>query len=357
MARRSGTRISVAVNDPGSRPRKCSRRRVGAVTDRAAGRLDLAELLAAVENAPPVAAADVLGAWLADAIGATAVSFLVVDFSGRALIRLGHAGASAAMRTQGRETAERVALADSPHGLSLRHQTVEVEEADGETRMFAPVTNRGEAIGVLELQPPGAAGRADACRRRARGARARLHRHRQPPLHRPLRVGPAVGPPLARGGDPASPAPRRVHVRGRAVHARGLARARGRDRRRQLRLRDGARHAAPLDVGCQGPRGRRVGAGDPARRRAAQRAASRGRVGGAGAPRERGARRVRGMDRLRDGAGRAHRPAHAGRRRSSTPATSLRCACATGASSPWSCSPTRRSGSCASTPTRCRTCR
>ena len=98
------------------------------MAEQAAGRLDLARLLAAVENAPPVAAADVLGAWLAEAIGATEVSFLVVDFSGRALFRLGHAGA-AATRTQGRETAERVPLAGSPHGRALRHQTVEIEEA------------------------------------------------------------------------------------------------------------------------------------------------------------------------------------------------------------------------------------
>jgi serine phosphatase RsbU (regulator of sigma subunit) len=121
------------------------------VADPAAGRLDLAALLAAVENAPPVDAADVLGDWLAEALGACAVSFLVDDFSGRALIRLGHSGAAAATRTQGRETAERVALAGSPHGEALMSQTVQIEAGDGETRLFAPVTNRGEAIGVLEL--------------------------------------------------------------------------------------------------------------------------------------------------------------------------------------------------------------
>ena len=99
------------------------------MADHAAGRLDLAQLLAAVENAPPVDAADVLGEWLADALGATEVSFLVVDFSGRALIRLGHAGAAAATRTQGRETAERVPLADSPHGLALDGiRRVEIED-------------------------------------------------------------------------------------------------------------------------------------------------------------------------------------------------------------------------------------
>ena len=127
------------------------------MSEHEAGRLDLAQLLAAVENAPPVAAADVVGEWLADALGASEAAFLVVDFSGRALIRLGHAGASVATRTQGRETAERVALEGSPHGRALRDQVVEIEDGPGGTRVFAPVTNRGEAIGVLELslaQPP-----------------------------------------------------------------------------------------------------------------------------------------------------------------------------------------------------------
>ena len=115
------------------------------------GRLDLARLLAAVENAAPVAAADVLGDWLAVELGATEVSFLVVDFSGRALIRLGHAGSRAATRTQGRETAERVPLAGTSHGLALMHQTVQIESGSDGMRLIAPVTNRGEAIGVLEL--------------------------------------------------------------------------------------------------------------------------------------------------------------------------------------------------------------
>ena len=124
------------------------------MADHGAGGLDLAQLLVAVENAPPVAAADVLGEWLAAAVGASEVSFLVVDFSGRALIRLGHAGAQAATRTLGRETAERVPLAGSPHGLALSSQAVEVQNRATESRVFAPVTNRGEAIGVLELSLP-----------------------------------------------------------------------------------------------------------------------------------------------------------------------------------------------------------
>src|SRR3954451_17789183 len=117
-------------------------------------RLDLGGLLAAVENASPVAAADVLAERLTDALGASEVSFLVADFSGRALVRLGHADSAAASRTQGRETAERVPLAGSPHGRALAGQTLEVEADAHGVRLFAPVTNRGEAIGVLQLTLP-----------------------------------------------------------------------------------------------------------------------------------------------------------------------------------------------------------
>ena len=76
---------------------------LGVMAEDRARRLDLAKLLVAVENAPPVAAADVVGEWLEEALGAFDVSFLVVDFSGRALIRLGHAGIrAAAVRRGGR---------------------------------------------------------------------------------------------------------------------------------------------------------------------------------------------------------------------------------------------------------------
>jgi serine phosphatase RsbU (regulator of sigma subunit) len=121
------------------------------------GRLDLAELLAAVEDAPPVAAVDVLGEHLRGVIGATDVSFLIADLSGHALIRLEHAESAVAARTLGRETAERVPLVGTPQGVALASQTVGVEtDTDGGARLFAPVTNRGEAIGVLELRLAGA---------------------------------------------------------------------------------------------------------------------------------------------------------------------------------------------------------
>src|SRR5215210_5192853 len=113
--------------------------------------LDLAELLLAVENAPPVAAADVLGEHLAATFGATGVSLLVADFSGRALIRLGHTASDEKGPTRPRETAERVSLTRTAHGRALTDQRVVVQDGTDGTSVYAPVTNRGEAIGVLEL--------------------------------------------------------------------------------------------------------------------------------------------------------------------------------------------------------------
>src|SRR5213080_2425777 len=120
--------------------------------------LNLNSLLAAVEAAPPVAAVDVLAAALADAIGAHEVSFLIADFSGRSLIRLGHSGGKGALRLQGKETAERVPLVGTPHGRALAAQAVEVVVEDESSRLFAPVTSRGEAVVVLELALEGLPG-------------------------------------------------------------------------------------------------------------------------------------------------------------------------------------------------------
>ncbi len=112
--------------------------------------LDLGELLAAVENAPPVAAAEVVGELLAETLDASAVAFLIADFAGDAVIRLSHTG-RLSTRAFGREIAERVPLGGSAHGRVLAAQAVRVEEGAAGWRVLAPVTNRGEAIGILEL--------------------------------------------------------------------------------------------------------------------------------------------------------------------------------------------------------------
>ena len=116
-------------------------------------RLDVGKLLAAAEAASPVNAIDAVADALQDMIDAEQVSFLIADFSGDSLIRLGHsANAERVTRRAGRETAERVPLADTPHGRALRGQDVEVVEDDDGAWLHAPVTSRGEAVGVLELR-------------------------------------------------------------------------------------------------------------------------------------------------------------------------------------------------------------
>ncbi|MFN2610133.1 MAG: PP2C family protein-serine/threonine phosphatase [Actinomycetota bacterium] len=110
--------------------------------------LDLGELLAATEEAAPVDAIGVFAEHLSHAIGATDVSFLIADFSGQSLIRLGHTNGLPGRG--GRETRTQVMLTGSPHGLALKSQSIIVAEDDG-SHLFAPVSNRGEAIGILEL--------------------------------------------------------------------------------------------------------------------------------------------------------------------------------------------------------------
>jgi hypothetical protein len=113
--------------------------------------LDLADLLAAVENAAPVAAADVVGQQLARAMDASEVSFLIADFSGDLLMRLSH-DETLPTSSPDRDVAERVPLSGSAHGRALANQAVQVDRRAGLWRVLAPVTNRGEAIGVLELR-------------------------------------------------------------------------------------------------------------------------------------------------------------------------------------------------------------
>jgi len=109
-------------------------------------------LLSAVEAAPPNAAADVVGAALADTIGARDVSFLIADYSGQSLIRLSHVNAADAEGGPSRERTQAVPLRGTPQGRALSQQRVETVTDNGSTRLFAPVTSRGEAVGVLELE-------------------------------------------------------------------------------------------------------------------------------------------------------------------------------------------------------------
>jgi len=127
------------------------------VSDRRRSPLALNSLLSAVEAAAPIAAADVVGTALTEALGAREVSFLIADYSGQALIRLSHVSRGDSGGEPGRERSEAVPLVGTLHGRALAGQNVEVIAEDGGSRLFAPVTSRGEAVGILELaldEPP-----------------------------------------------------------------------------------------------------------------------------------------------------------------------------------------------------------
>ena len=122
---------------------------------------DLGRLLRAAEAAAPVEAVAAVAAELKHMVAAEHVSFLIADFSGDALIRLGHSLPAGALRRASRETAERVPLAGTPQGRALATQAVEVVPHDDGAWLYAPVTSRGEAVGVLELRVPRTPGRDD----------------------------------------------------------------------------------------------------------------------------------------------------------------------------------------------------
>ena len=90
--------------------------------------LDLKTLLASVEAAPPIDAAEVVAAALTDALGARDVSFLIADYSGRSLIRLSHVRRTNADADDvNRERSQAVALAGTPHGRALADQEIQID--------------------------------------------------------------------------------------------------------------------------------------------------------------------------------------------------------------------------------------
>ncbi|MEW2810482.1 PP2C family protein-serine/threonine phosphatase [Streptomyces massasporeus] len=110
------------------------------------GDLELGELLAAAEAAPPGESVDVVAHDLQKRFGAEAVSFLFVDLIGQRLVRLAAAGAGAGGR------AGPIDLQGSVYDAVLQSQRQHVEaDGQGGRRVITPVTNRGDCIGVLEL--------------------------------------------------------------------------------------------------------------------------------------------------------------------------------------------------------------
>ncbi|MFD3806896.1 PP2C family protein-serine/threonine phosphatase [Streptomyces sp. NPDC058611] len=117
--------------------------------------MTLAGALEAAEAAAPVESLDVVARMLKDHLGAVSVSFLITDFTGSSVVRLGVADS-----VETDEPARRIPLRGTLYEDVIRSQQPQVEHS-GEgrlVRVVAPVTNRGDAIGLLELFLPAVPG-------------------------------------------------------------------------------------------------------------------------------------------------------------------------------------------------------
>ncbi|MEU1707780.1 PP2C family protein-serine/threonine phosphatase [Streptomyces sp. NPDC005706] len=113
--------------------------------------LGLDEVLRAAEDAAPGESVDVVARNLEKRFSAAQVSLLLVDMLGREAVRLPRAGTAAETRGE----PERMELAGSVYDRVLRSQRLHQED-DGMAgcRLVAPVTNRGDCVGVLETVVP-----------------------------------------------------------------------------------------------------------------------------------------------------------------------------------------------------------
>nr|WP_236646877.1 PP2C family protein-serine/threonine phosphatase [Micromonospora acroterricola] len=120
--------------------------------------VDLNDVLFAVEQAAPVDAVQAVTRSIGVNLDASWVSFLVADMSGRALVRLVHVpiGDLPGGRRQDNDMAMVLPFDGGPQEQALRAQHVLVEHVDDMFVVRAPVTQRGEAIGLLEIALPAA---------------------------------------------------------------------------------------------------------------------------------------------------------------------------------------------------------
>jgi serine phosphatase RsbU (regulator of sigma subunit) len=135
----------------------------------------LGRILEAAEAASPVESVEAVTRELGKSLRASAVSFLIADLSGRALIRLAHVPLQTAQdarsgqplaageRREAGESATRIPFDGGVEEQTVRTQSVQVlgpapkspgSGGSSSWRVLAPVTERGEAIGVLEVILP-----------------------------------------------------------------------------------------------------------------------------------------------------------------------------------------------------------
>ena len=124
------------------------------MADGPAHSLDLRRLLSVAENISPVDAIDAVAGELRQSVGGRHVSLLITNFSGTGLVRLSHVGDTSEAEDGRNERTEPIALVGSVYETSMIGQTPEIVAASNGWLVLAPITERGDAIGLLEVLLP-----------------------------------------------------------------------------------------------------------------------------------------------------------------------------------------------------------
>jgi serine phosphatase RsbU (regulator of sigma subunit) len=121
--------------------------------------VSLSSLLDAVEDASPVDVVDAFARTLATSVDAAHASLLISNFSGSGLVRLSHVTGAGSEQDGRNERAGAVPLPGTIYEEVLFSQEPQVLDHEGGWLVLVPVTERGDAIGLLELsfaRKPGA---------------------------------------------------------------------------------------------------------------------------------------------------------------------------------------------------------
>jgi serine phosphatase RsbU (regulator of sigma subunit) len=117
-------------------------------------RVDLREVLRSTCAASPVEAIDVMADGLGTLIGATTVQFLITNVTHRAVVRFAGSRANAARVQEEDGTVPVVPLHGTEYEQVLRRQQILRIPEDGGERIMVPVTESGDALGVIDLHLP-----------------------------------------------------------------------------------------------------------------------------------------------------------------------------------------------------------
>ena len=144
----TGTLPPTSLSAPRRSPVKAVATQPEARTEALASFAAIEPMLVAVEAAAPADAVEVVVRELAAMLGVRDVSFLIADSSGDSLIRFVRSERALAGAAEPLET---VAMAGTSYERALVSQAIQAVPEDGGHRLLAPVSDRGEALGVLEL--------------------------------------------------------------------------------------------------------------------------------------------------------------------------------------------------------------